>query len=340
MTADPDHSPYTPPPLPGREPIDPGATMSFGDHLEELRRRLIWAILGVIPIFIVAFSLGRPIINALIEPAREQLRAGGQATALLATAPFETFGSVVHVAVVLTILVGGPWILYQLWLFVAPGLYDSEKKFFYRLAPLSMALTFSSVAFLYWVILPVILAFFIGFGARIGSHHVATAPLPDGAALSSLLVLDADPPHDVIEKGSAWINTSLNQLRVCVDRPEGAGPVILGTEVTLNAGISQQYKISEYIRTLLNMGLAFGIGFQTPVVVLLLGWAGIVTRQTLAKYRRHAVLACSVAGAVLTPADPLSMILLAIPLYVLFELGMLLLRLWPASYETFTDEAS
>ncbi len=103
--------------------------------------------------------------------------------------------------------------------------------------------------------------------------------------------------------------------------------------MTRGAGISQQYKISEYIRTLLNMGLAFGIGFQTPVVVLLLGWAGIVTRQTLAKYRRHAVGACALAGALLTPADPLSMVLLAIPLYLLFELGMLLLRVWPAGSE-------
>ena len=80
---------------------------------------------------------------------------------------------------------------------------------------------------------------------------------------------------------------------------------------------------------MLNLALAFGIGFQTPVVVLLLGWAGIVDRKTLAKYRRYAVAISAVAGAILTPADPLSMMLLAIPLYVLFELGMLLLVVFP-----------
>ncbi len=336
MTADPDHIP-TPPPappkapsLPGRELPDDFALMSFGDHLEELRRRLIWSIVGIVPLFIVAFSFGRPIINILIEPARAQLRAGGQSTTLLATAPFETFGSVVHVAVILTVLVGSPWILYQLWLFVSPGLYASERKFFYRLGPLSTMLTASSIAFLYWVILPVILAFFIGFGSKIGAPDIHTAPLPEGVTLNSIPILASDPPASEIEAGAMWINSELLQLRVCLDIGADGVPTILGTEMTRGAGISQQYKISEYIRMLLNMGLAFGIGFQMPVVVLLLGWAGIVTRQTLAKYRRHAIGACALAGALLTPADPLSMVLLAIPLYLLFELGMLLLRVWPA----------
>lgn len=333
MTADPDHVRPQPPALPGRASPTDLATMSFGDHLEELRRRLIFAILGIIPIFIISFSFGRPIVDILIEPAREQLRAGGQASALLATAPFETFGAVVYIAVILTVLIGSPWILYQLWLFVSPGLYASERKFFYRLGPLSTLLTIASIAFLYWVILPVILAFFIGFGSRIGAQPVPTFPLPDGVALGSIPILQSDPPHDTLQVGSAWLNQHLNQLRVCVALGSDGTPKIFGTEMTLGAGIVQQYKISEYVRTLLNMGLAFGIGFQTPVVVLLLGWAGIVTRQTLGRYRRHAVLVCSIAGAVLTPADPLSMILLAIPLYVLFELGMLLLRVWPASTE-------
>lgn len=333
MTADPDHipTPYTPPSLPGRDSVDHVSTMSFGDHLEELRKRLIWSILGVIPIFAVAFSLGRPIVSILIEPAQEQLLAGGQSPELQATAPLETFGSVVHVAVIITILIGSPWILYQLWLFVAPGLYASEKKFFYRLGPLSTLLTIASVAFLYWVILPVVLAFFIGFGARIGDPDPATIPLPDGVSLPSIAVLEGDPPAEQLEIGSEWFNTQLRQRRICIDIADDGTPTILGSRMTQGSGISQHYKISDYIRTLLNMGLAFGIGFQTPVVVLLLGWAGIVTRQTLAKYRRHAVLACAIAGAVLTPADPLSMVLLAIPLYVLFELGMLLLRVWPAS---------
>lgn len=334
LTADPDQNP----PLPGRkapEFSDPAgaAIMSFGDHLEELRRRLIWSILGVVPIFILSFAFGREVLDLLIEPAREQLRAGGQATALLATGPFETFGAVVQIAVIITVLLGSPWLLYQLWLFVAPGLYRSERKFFYRLAPLSAALTLVSVAFLYWVILPVILAFFIGFGARVGAGHIATAPLPEGVTLPMIPVLEADPPAGQLDVNAMWFNMRLHQLRVCVDKPQGGEPLILGHELTIGSGITQQYKVADYVRTLLNMGLAFGIGFQMPVVVLLLGWVGIVTRAGLRKYWRHAMAGCALAGAVLTPADPLSMVLLAVPLYVLYELGIFLLRVWPPGYE-------
>ncbi len=335
----PDQSPS----LPGRKPSafsDAAgvASMSFGDHLEELRKRLIWSILGIVPLFIVAFAFGRPVLQLLIAPAQEQLRAKGQATSLQATAPLETFGAVVQIALVITVLVGSPWLLYQLWLFVAPGLYRAERKFFYRLAPLSAALTASSVAFLYWVILPVVLAFFIGFGANVGGGPAPTAALHEGVVLPAIPVLAADPPTDELVVGAQWFNERLRQHRMCIELPEGKPPVILGSEMTVGTGIDQHYKIADYVRTLLNMGLAFGIGFQMPVVVLLLGWAGIVTRPMLKKLRRHAVAGCAIAGAILTPADPMSMVLLAIPLYGLYELGVLLLRVWPAGHERMASE--
>jgi sec-independent protein translocase protein TatC len=103
----------------------------------------------------------------------------------------------------------------------------------------------------------------------------------------------------------------------------------VGSELVAGAGITQQYRVSEYIKTVLMMGLAFGVGFQTPVVVLLLGWAGIVTREFLARYRRYAVAAPRSSGRPDAHADPVSMILMAIPLYLLFELGMLLLIVFP-----------
>ncbi|MEZ6242501.1 MAG: twin-arginine translocase subunit TatC [Phycisphaerales bacterium] len=339
MTPDTDQTPS----LPGRKapkfsgPHD-SASMSFGDHLEELRRRLIWAVLGIVPLFFVAFAFGRDVLDLLIEPARQQLRAGGQATALLATGPFETFGAVVQIAMIITVLVGSPWLLYQLWLFVAPGLYRAERQFFYRLAPMSVGLTVLSMVFLYFVILPVVLAFFIGFGSKVGAGQVTTAPLPDGVSLGSIPVLAADPPPEALQVGSVWINDRMHQLRICEALPKGGRPVILGTELTMGAGIVQQYKIADYIQTLLNLALAFGIGFQMPVVVLLLGWVGIVTRQGMRKYRKHAIAACAFAGAALSPPDPLSMILLAVPLYALYELGMVLLKVWPPSYEKFEKE--
>lgn len=318
--------PHSPSQIPGR--VDPDAgMMSFGDHLEDLRRRVFLALVGIVPIFCVAFAFGRPILELLIAPARRALIKGGQASALLATGPFETFGSVVHVALVVTVLLGSPWMLYQLWKFIAPGLYEHEKRFVHVLIPFSGALVVASVVFMYLAILPVVLAFFVGFSARIDAPHPVSAPAPEGIVLPTFPVLNADPTP--VDPGAAWINTDLWQLRVAVPGPDGAVRV-KSVEIVDGQGIVQQYRISEYIKTLLNMALAFGLAFQTPVVVIMLGWIGILDPVAMGRYRRHAIAACTVLGAVLTPADPISMLLLAIPLYALYEMGMFILRVLPA----------
>lgn len=302
--------------------------MSLGDHLEELRKRVIWSIAGVVPIFVLAFAFGSPLLSLLIEPARQQLREGGQATSLLATAPFETFGAVLHLALVVTLLLGSPWILFQLWLFVSPGLYAHERRFVRFLVPLSSVLAVGSVAFVYYAVLPVVLSFFVAFGTAVGTTDIPTAPLPDNTTLPAAPVLAGDPPEP--EPGQFWINEPARQFRVCIGPNKDGSPRILGIELVATTGIVQQYKVSEYLKTILNMGLGFGIGFQLPVVVVMLGWVGIVERSTLARYRRHAVGVAFILGAVLTPADPLSMLLLAVPLSLLYELGILLLWLFPA----------
>jgi Sec-independent protein secretion pathway component TatC len=319
--------------LPGRQ--DPGGyelddtfVMSFGDHLEDLRKRVFLSIIGVVPIFCIAFGFGRTLLRLLIEPAQEQLTKAGQGAQLLATGPFETFGAVIQIALIITVLVGAPWILYQLWKFISPGLYKHERRIVHLLLPFSGLLTICSVLFLYYVILPVILAFFIGFGAKVsGEPMVPTAPVPEGIVFPMIPVLPADPEN--LEPGMMWINESLLQQRVCVGIEADGKPIIRVLSLTSNIGIAQQYRISEYIKTILNMGLAFGVAFQTPVVVVMLGWVGIINPTTMRKYRKHALAVSTILGAVLTPADPLSMMLLAGPLYLLYELGLLILHLVP-----------
>ena len=302
--------------------------MSFGDHLEDLRKRVFFSIIGVVPIFAIAFGFGRPLLQLLIDPARNQLTKAGQGSQLLATGPFETFGAVIQIALIMTVLLGSPWILLQLWLFISPGLYKHERKIVHLLIPFSGLLTLLSVLFLYYVILPVILAFFIGFGAKVsGEMGVATAPVPEGIVFPMIPVLEADPPNPIV--GSMWINETLHQQRVCVGLDEDQNPIIRVVTLTSNIGIAQQYRISEYIKTILNMGLAFGIAFQTPVVVVMLGWVGILNPKIMTKYRRHAIGVSAVMGAFLTPADPLSMLLLAGPLYLLYELGLFILKVFP-----------
>lgn len=317
--------------IPGREETTPVLSetglMSFGDHLEDLRKRVFFSIIGVVPIFIIAFGFGRPLLQLLIEPARKQLIVAGQGSQLLATGPFETFGAVIQIALIITVLLGSPWLLYQLWLFVSPGLYKHERKIVHLLIPFSALLTVLSVLFLYYVILPVILAFFIGFGAKVsGEVGVLTAPLPEGIVLPMIPILQADPPNPM--PGMVWINEALHQQRVCVAIEDGT-PIISVMNLTSNIGIAQQYRISEYIKTVLNMGLAFGIAFQTPVVVVMLGWVGLLNPKLMKRYRKHAIAVSAVLGAFMTPADPLSMMLLAGPLYLLYELGLFILAVFP-----------
>ena len=305
--------------------------MSLGDHLEDLRKRVFLAVVGVIPIFVIAFASGRFLLDLLIAPARNKLLAGGQGSSLLATGPFETFGTVVHLAFVVTILLGSPWILYHLWRFVSPGLYKHERRVVYLLIPFSGLLTILSMLFLYFVILPVILTFFITYGSNVsGNASAVTAPVPPGITLPTIPVLQADPESPTL--GMTWINESMMQQRVVtfVD-PDSGKPIIRTIQLTTDIGIIQQYRVSEYIKAVLNMGLAFGIAFQTPVVIVMLGWVGILDPRAMGRFRKHSIAVCAIAGAFLTPADPLSMILLATPLYGLYELGLLILRVFPIS---------
>ena len=326
--------PTNPPPpqsqIPGRIEHTSG-TMSLGDHLEDLRKRVFLAVMGIIPIFVIAFGSGRYLLNLLITPARNKLLDGGHGSSLLATGPFETFGTVVHLAVVVTLLLGSPWILYHLWRFISPGLYKHERRVVYLLIPFSGILTVLSMLFLYFVILPVILAFFIGYGSKVaGNEAVTTAPVPQGIVIPMIPILQADPESPTL--GMTWINESLMQQRVVVAlNPTDQSPLIRTIQLTTDIGIIQQYRISEYIKAVLNMGLAFGIAFQTPVVVVMLGWVGILDPRAMGKYRKHAIAICCILGAFLTPADPLSMVLLAAPLYFLYELGLFILRVFPIS---------
>lgn len=301
--------------------------MSFGEHLEELRTRLIRALVGLLPIFILAVVFGERILEFLVEPALQQLRAHGLPAQLLATSPLETFSTYFRVAVVVTILVGSPWLLLQLWFFVAPGLYEFERRFVYLLAPLSALLTAAGAVFMYYAMLPVVLAFFISFGSSIGATNVPAAPLPAGVALPSVPVLDADPTEAA--PGSMWLNLDRHEIRIAAGIDAAGRPEVLSLPLTRGSGIAQQYRISEYVRMLLNFALAFALGFQTPVVVLLLCWAGVLQPSTLAAHRKYAVFITAVAAAVLTPADPLSMFVLWLPLYALFEIGLLMARVLP-----------
>ncbi len=300
--------------------------MSFGDHLEELRSRLIVALLGLVPVLLLALAFGGPLMNMLMQPAFAELHKQGLPETFLSTSPAESFGQYMKVSLLATIIVGSPWLLYQLWLFVAPGLYKHERKFIHVLLPLSTALTIASAFFMYYVLLPVILSFFMRFGTGITTHRAHQIDA-SAIALSEAPVLKGDPVDPT--PGSMWINSDLRQLRVNL-APAGKPPEIYGMPLTKDSGILIQPRLTDYFKWLTVLGAGFALAFQTPVVVLLLGWSGAIDPKTIAKYRKHAILGAFIIGAVLTPPDPISQPLLSIPIYLLYELGLLLLKVLPA----------
>ena len=303
--------------------------MPLGDHLEELRKRVILVIGGLVPFFVLALVVGQPVLEFLIHPLQRALRDQGLAASIQNTGPYEAFGSYIKIAIILTILGGSWWVLTQLWLFVRPGLYQTERRFVYILIPLSVTMTALGVVFMYTVMLPVVLSFFIGFGSSLGATQATTVDVPPGIVLPSVPVFAGDPVSPQV--GQSWINSELKQWRVCTAlAADGTPEILTSTLQSAKAGLQQSYRLKEYVGMVLMLSLGFAVGFQMPVVILLLGWAGVVEPKDLTGIRKFMLMGCLVASALLTPADPLSMILLAVPLYLLYEFGLILLRLMPA----------
>lgn len=340
--------------------------MSLGAHLDELRRRLIMALLGVVPIFVIGLIYGKTLMDIIVDPLRKAMRDEHIAGSMMATNPIEGFMTYLKIAALLAVVFGAPWMIFQVWKFVAPGLYAREKRFVYVLGPMSAVLSAAGVAFMYYVMLPFALMFFVHFNAGL-LKQPPTPVVPRGAdvVVPVLPHFKGDPEKPKI--GEIWINTDMQSLRVAVPdpraeklalKPDGKHepiepsstekfvawlmgspapkpldadvPVILSVPLMSDSFVAQQYKLNEYVSLVLWFALAFALTFQTPVVVLLLGWAGIVDVPFLSKYRKHVAFICTAVAAITTPPDAISMISLAVPMYLLFEFGLILLRLMPA----------
>lgn len=308
--------------------------MSLGEHLEELRRRLLLGIVGVLPIFILGLVFGKQILMVIIRPLEMALTEQHVwAGAMQVTSVLEYFMNYLKIAALLAVVVGAPWLIYQLWRFVAPGLYSSEKRFFRLLAPMSIVLSVSGVVFMYYVMLPFVLLFFVHFNnAALSRPPSPVVQLPDGVSLPSVPRLAGDPPNP--RSGDMWLNTDRGALRLAMPPTKDAGPdaapLVLSLPLQNDSFIVQQYKVNEYVNLVLGFALAFALTFQTPVVVLLLGWAGLINPKMMAGKRKYAILVCAIIAAVVTPPDAISMASLGIPMYLLYEFGLLLLRIMPA----------
>jgi sec-independent protein translocase protein TatC len=309
--------------------------MSFGDHLEELRKRLILAAIVPLPLSVLLFFFAASIRSILVLPALRAMEANGLPARLQALGPAEVLTTDLKLSFIFAAVISAPWILWQSWKFVEPGLYNQEKRFVYFLIPGSAILTAAGLALLYWVMLPLMLQVLISFGVPGPADAFG---IPDSGTRIVESNNEGFPVFPVLEEmptnpapGQAWIEPSTRTLVVVVPTSLDATTFELLSVPLSRAGtISQEFRLGEYIGFVLTLALAVTVAFQMPLVILLLGWAGIADRKFLTANRRYAVLICAILGAILTPADVVSMILLFIPLYLLYELGILLLLVAPA----------
>ncbi len=242
-----------PPRNPDRHDRDLGR-MSLADHIEELRSRLIKALVGLVLAAAVCLYFGNHILDFIRTPLIEALRESEDSTGLNVLSPIEYFSIYVRVGLLCGLILASPWVLYQLWAFIGAGLYKREKKWVVVFTPVSIVLFIAGLACLYYTVLPLTLRFLIRF-----SQGMAT-------------------------------------------------PMFTWTH---------------YVAMVLNLALGFGLGFQTPLIVIFLAVTGLATLSQLRGMRKYVIMAILVFAAILTPPDITSQILLAVPMLALFELGLL-----------------
>jgi sec-independent protein translocase protein TatC len=224
-------------------------------HLSELRDRLLRCILSVLIIFCALFAFANDIYSFVSEPLREILPEGSTMIATDVASPFLTpFKLTMFTALFLAM----PYVLFQLWSFIAPGMYKHEKRLAVPLLASSVLLFYAGAAFAYYVVFPLVFGFFTSVGP---------------------------------------------------------------TDVTIMTDIGR------YLDFVLKLFFAFGLAFEIPIAAVIMIRAGITTADNLAQKRPYIIVGCFILGMLLTPPDIISQALLAIPMWILFEIGVMFGRI-------------
>lgn len=238
------------------KPLASHKSITLFDHLLELRTRLLHAVLGVLLVFCCLAYFAQDIYQYLAQPLLQTMPEGSQ---MIATDVASPFFAPFKLTIVLSIFLAMPYILYQIWSFVAPGLYRNEKRLVAPLMLGSTLLFYSGIAFAYFLVFPVVFAFF-------------TSVAPEG--------------------------------------------VVIATD------------ISSYLDFVLKLFFAFGAAFEIPVAIILLCWTGVTSPASLREKRPYMVVGAFVVGMLLTPPDIISQSMLAIPMLLLFEIGIIIASLY------------
>ena len=271
-----------------RDEID-DSSAPLVEHLIELRNRIIWSVIAFVTGMILCFVVAEPILRFMLGPIERAMRGLGDPNPVMQyTAPQEYFFTLIHISVVAGLMVSFPVIAYQLWRFVAPGLYRNEKNAFLPFLVASPVLFLVGAAFAHFVVTPLAMTFFLGFA---DAFSVVTALIPGLA----------DTAADGIASGP---------------QPDSVG----GIEIVF------QGKVNETLDISLKLIIAFGLCFQLPVLLTLMGKAGLATSRGLAGMRRYAIVIILIVAAMVTPPDVMSQMILFFAVYPLYEVSIFLVR--------------
>ena len=218
--------------------------------------------------------------------------------------------------------------MYQLWRFVSPGLHKHERRFVYFLIPFSTLLGFVGLALMYYIMLPIILNFMVTMAGNVEMNDTS---IDVSESMSSIVFPIVETNPEAAAAGDAWIKMPEGVLTVAV--PSNDVDVLKTLNIPMNHGslISQQFQLSSYLSFVIMLMFAIAVAFQLPMVMLLLGWLGVVTPQWLRAHRKYALFVLAVVSALITPQDAISMVMMLIPLYLLYELGIALIVFVPVS---------
>ncbi len=307
------------------------SVMSLGDHLDELRRRLVLALAAPLPLMVALFFVSDGLLGVILRPHYEAMADLDLPPVMQVLSPPEMVLVKMKISFIFALILSAPWVFYHAWMFVAPGLYRAERRFVYLLVPGSVVLTVLGLLLLYYVMLPLMLQVLVLFGA---SFQVDIGPRLDAEAAAIVETVEevdlrTRPPETPVP-GEAWLLVPEMQLWVAVeDAAGGVEPMQLRTRPL--GGIEQPWRLRETVDFTLLLLAAVVIAFQLPLAMMLLGWTSLVDWRLLASQRRYALFGCAIASAVLTPQDIFSMVVMMVPLYGLYELGLLMMRFLPAS---------